>query len=127
MTSENEFEAFLRIYQSAFETLEPDRIVPFYNVPSGGISAEKITMLNTVEAIYDNFRTVTADLRKYGLAKTRYELAPVRIISPSIVELPVDWSLFRADGSLITQMKVVYVLWRAPAGLKIALVYSIAP
>ena len=125
MSLKSQVEAFLNRYKSDFETLEAERIAAYYNVPFFGMNGIKALAFTTTEIVLENFRNVTKEFRAAGLAQARYELQPLNEVSSSILEIPVHWTLLRADGSLLTKMRVVYVVWRQPDDWKITVVYGV--
>ena len=125
LTTRQEVEAFIATYKTVFETLDPSRIVKFYGAPLFGLSASVAAALRTPEEVMQNFVKVTDDFRSAGLSSADYEILPHRCVSESILEIPVNWVLKRADGSILNHLNVVYVLWRAAAGWLITAVYTV--
>lgn len=77
-------------YVSAFETLEPSAILPYYHAPCMIISSKKVYNLATPEEIATNFATGMEALRKADYARTD-------IIDLNVEQKGVGVAVVRAD------------------------------
>lgn len=125
LTLDEEVEAFLVVYRKTFETLQPEQVAAYYTAPFFGINRDGPRTFPSSQDVLDNFVRVMNDFRAAEIARLEYEVVGVHALSSSIVHADVRWRLMKKDGSLVKPLRVVYVLWRSPHGLRIACVYTI--
>jgi ketosteroid isomerase-like protein len=112
--------AAVRSYAQAFETLEPQRVVPYYDEPSLIISPEGSVALPAHADVQAIFERLMGDLRKQGYASS--ELAQLEEARWSdtlaMVTGRVIWR--KADGAELRRFEAAYILRKTNDAWRIA-------
>jgi len=119
VTDNRVIERFLR-YSRAFETLDPQAVLPFYHEPCLFISAEGVVSLPTRSDVAAFFREVMKNLSLQGYRTSEFEGLKAASLSQSLAVVTGVGIWRRADGSELRRFGLTYTLYDMEAGWEIA-------
>ena len=127
MTAPMEPLDFIASYRAAFESLNADAIVDFYDAPMAVITAKEVLLFSDRPALVANFQNVTSKFRELGVRECRFGVRNVALHSRDIVELTADWELVGPAAVVLHRLTNVYTLRRWDGRLRIAAVLQLEP
>ncbi len=117
--SEVVLETFRR-YVKAFETLQPEAVVPYYHEPCLFMSPQVVMTLQSSANVVAFFTTVMAGLRGDGYASSAFPHLRVRMLSDVVATVEGVGTWKRADGTELRRFGLTYTLRRNDSGWRIA-------
>jgi ketosteroid isomerase-like protein len=117
-TDDRVIECFLR-YSRAFETLDPQAVLPFYHEPCLFISPEGVISLPTRSEVAAFFRDVMKNLGTQGYRTSEFEGLSAIPLSPNLAVVTGVGIWRRADGSELRRFGLTYTMRGAEAAWEI--------
>jgi hypothetical protein len=110
----------LNEYYSAFSTLKIEAVLPYFHEPSMLIGPQG-TFAATTHALLETAVTPALEgLRARGLARTELSVRNLKLLSKTAALAGGVAHRYKIDGQELDQAGVTYVLYKADAGWKIA-------
>jgi ketosteroid isomerase-like protein len=122
MTNEAAVTQVLADYYSAFSTLDVRAILPYFHEPALLIGPPGVGAAPTSAALVSIFAPVMEDLRARGYGRSELSLQQVKRLSATAALASGVARRYKADGQELERAGVTYLLHRAEAGWKIAVV-----
>ena len=105
---EQNIEKTYRDYVKAFETLEPNAVLPYYHTPCMIISSKKVYTLTTPEEIAANFAMGMEALRKVDYARTDIVDLEINLKGVGVAVVSADLKRYTRDGKQLGSQGGIY-------------------
>jgi hypothetical protein len=102
-------------YFRAFQTLEPDGIVPYFHLPCTMVTAGTVAVATTAAEVAGLFDGMMTRLRGHGYASTDLLDSRVRMLGDGLGQLTISAIRLRADGTELERIGATYLFRRADA------------
>lgn len=112
-------EETLRAYVRAFESLDPDAVVPFYRLPCTFVAPHGVSVVSDAEAARALAGALVAHARSQGYRRTEIVGLETRRLAESIASLSGTFVRHRADDAEIGRFGFTYTMWRSGEEWKI--------
>ena len=113
-------EETLRAYVQAFESLDPDAVVPFYHQPCLFVSPFGVSLAADAGAARGIVSQLVEHARSQGYRRTQIRGLEVKELADSVALLSGTFVRFGAGDGEIGRFGFVYVLHRGAGGWRIA-------
>jgi hypothetical protein len=110
----------LNEYYSAFSTLNIEAVLPYFHEPSMLIGPRGAFAATTHGLLATAITPVLEDLRGRGLGRTELSVRNLKLLSATAAWVEGVARRYKIDGQKLDQAGVTYVLYKAEAGWKIA-------
>ena len=110
----------VRSYAHAFETLEPQAVVPFYDEPCFVTSPQGSVALPAHADVERFFEPLMGDLRKQGYATTELQQLEERRLGPTMAMVTGRGIWRKGDGTELRRFGAVYLLRKTGDAWRIA-------
>jgi hypothetical protein len=110
----------LNEYYSAFSTLKIEAVLPYFHEPSLLISPQGTFAATTHALLATAVTPVIEGLRARGLGRTELSVRNLKLLSATAELVGGVAHRYKIDGQELDQAGVTYVLYKAEAGWKIA-------
>lgn len=120
-------QAFFDRYQDAFNRLDGDAVADLWHVPSGiadshgAADGGRLTWWPEAAPMRANHRALCAHYRQAGYGAARFTIDQVVPLGPDHAFARLQWTLTRADGSLLQRFGTGYQLLRTAQGPRVLL------
>lgn len=109
-------------YASAFDTLDPDRIMAFYDVPATIVDSESTVVFASRDDIRANMQRLVDSYRSLGFRAAEPSDIRVDHVGDDLYQADVEWAL-HTDSSRVVFSTRYWIVDR-PHGLRIAAVLA---
>jgi ketosteroid isomerase-like protein len=109
-------------YFRAFQTLNPDAVVPYYHVPFLAISPQGVAVMTTTEEVRALFATMLNALRARDYARSEWEDLQVKPLSAQTALVSARVLRYATGGRELERFGATYVLRKTDAGWKIVVI-----
>jgi len=122
-----EVQAFFEGYRSAFDRLDGDAVADLWHVPSGiadsggPAGGGRLTWWPDEAAMRANHHALCAHYRQAGYASASFNIDQCVPLGPDHAFARLQWTLRRADGSLLQRFGTGYQLLRTAQGPRVLL------
>ena len=110
----------LNEYYSAFSTLNIEAVLPYFHEPSFLIGPQGTFAATTHASLATAITPVLEGLRARGLGRTELSVRNLKLLSVTAAWVEGVARRYKIDGQKLDQAGVTYVLYKADAGWKIA-------
>jgi len=110
----------LNEYYSAFSTLKVEAVLPFFLEPSFLIGPQGTFAATTHSLLATAISPAIEGLRARGLGRTELSVGSLKLLSATAALVGGIAQRYKIDGEKLDQAGVTYVLHKAEAGWKIA-------
>jgi uncharacterized protein (TIGR02246 family) len=107
-------------YARAWDSLDMQRILPYYNEPLILITAAGVRSLATRADIEAWVKTIFARITEGGYARGEYSQLHVKQMSPGVAMASGLYVRYKTDGQELERLGATYVLHKTGDGWKIA-------
>jgi ketosteroid isomerase-like protein len=107
-------------YVRAFEALDPDAILPFYDEPCLSISPQGSVPLLTHADVKQFFQPLMADLRKQGYAASEFPQLRGTLLSQTLTLVSGNGVWRKRGGEELRRFGLTYLLRRTDRSWRIA-------
>jgi ketosteroid isomerase-like protein len=117
-------EAITRTYTAyfqAFQTLNPQAVLPYYHVPSMLLSPQGVTIMATATEVEALFSQIIEGLKARNYARSELTDLRVQQLSDSIAMLSISGVRYTTDGEQLERLGVTYTLRKTDASWQIVL------
>jgi hypothetical protein len=123
--SRDEVQAFFERYRDAFDALDGDAVADLWHSASGIAGSRDgighLTWWPDDAAMRNNHRALCAHYRASGYARADFSIAQVVTMGADHAFARLQWTLSRADGSVLQRFGTGYQLLRTAAGPRVVL------
>ena len=112
----------LNEYYSAFSTLKIEAALPYFHEPSLLIGPQGTFAATTHTLLATAVTPVLEGLRARGLGRTELSVRNLKLLSATAALVEGVAHRYKIDGQKLDQAGVTYVLYKADAGWKIAVI-----
>jgi len=120
MTSEAVVTDVLADYYRAFSTLNMEAILPYFHEPALVIGPPGVAAVPTSAAWAAIIAPLIEDLRKKGYSRSEFTVEKVTELSANAVLVSGVAIRYKTDGSELERVGISYLMHKAQAGWKIA-------
>jgi hypothetical protein len=110
----------LNEYYSAFSTLKVEAVLPYFHEPSLLIGAQGAFAATTHTLLATAVTPPIEGLRAKGLGRTELSVRNLKLLGATVALVEGVAQRYKIDGQKLDQAGVTYVLCKAEAGWKIA-------
>ncbi len=110
----------LNEYYSAFSTLKVEAVLPYFHEPSLLIGPQGAFAATTHTLLATAFNSAMEGLRARGFGRTELSVRNLKSLSATAALVGGVAQRYKIDGEKLDQAGVTYVLYKADAGWKIA-------
>jgi ketosteroid isomerase-like protein len=110
----------LNEYYSAFSTLKIEAVLPYFHEPSMLIGPQGTFAATTQPLLATAIAPALEGLRARGLGRTELSVRNLKLLSTTAALVGGVAHRYKIDGQKLDQAGVTYVLYKADAGWKIA-------
>jgi len=110
----------LNEYYSAFSTLKVEAVLPYFNEPSLLIGPQGAFAATTQTLLATAVTPAMEGLQARGLGRTELSVRNLKLLSATAALVGGVAQRYKMDGEKLDQACVTYVLYKAEAGWKIA-------
>ena len=121
----DETEAIRRTYDEyfkVFQTLRPEAVASFYNVPCLALSPQGVTVMTTSEEVRALFRTMRTALQVRDYARSERGDVQVTRLSDQAALVSTGVVRYATDGKPLERFGVTYIFRKTDGGWKIAVI-----
>jgi hypothetical protein len=112
---------FFSAYRDAFNSLNGDAVAELWHVPSGIAQGGGVTWWAEMPPIRDNFAALCESYRQVGFERTDFDLKAAHQLGPQFAWADVQWTIWRADGTVLQRFGTAYQLILTPTGWRVLL------
>ena len=109
-------------YFQVFQTLRPEAVASFYNVPCLALSPQGVTVMSTSEEVRALFRTMRTALQARDYARSERGELHVSRLSDQIALVSTSVVRYAKDGRELERFGATYLFRRMDAAWKIAVI-----
>jgi hypothetical protein len=113
--------SFFGGYRDAFNTLDGDAVAALWHTPSGIAQDGGVTWWADAQPMRDNMAALCELYRTAGFARTDFELKAAHKLGPQFAFADVQWTIWRADSTVLQRFGTAYQLIHIPPGWRVLL------
>jgi membrane-bound lytic murein transglycosylase MltF len=113
--------SFFERYRDAFSALDGEAVAALWHTPSGIAQGDGITWWADASPVRDNMAALCEVYRQADFASTDFELKATQPLGPQFAFADVQWTMRRADDTVLQRFDTAYQLIRTQQGWRVLL------